>query len=148
MSAKFARCVCNTPTWEPVKFHDDVIKRKHIPHFWPFVQGIHWSPVNSPQKGQWRRALMFFFHLRLSKHFRKQSWGWWFEMPSRSLSYLNNISVPNYCQSVSPKPTTLDEDWELFLNFSSILCLWFEIQGRRTDNFFDWVFNTDNITTI
>ena len=26
---------------------------------WPFVRGIHRSPVNSPYKGQWRRALMF-----------------------------------------------------------------------------------------
>ena len=26
---------------------------------WPFVRGIHRSPLNSPQKGQWRRALMF-----------------------------------------------------------------------------------------
>ena len=30
-----------------------------FPHYWPFVRGIHWSPVNSPHKGQWRRALMF-----------------------------------------------------------------------------------------
>ena len=39
--------------------HDDVIKWKHFPCYWPFVQGIHWSPVNSPHKGQWRGALMF-----------------------------------------------------------------------------------------
>ena len=26
-----------------------------------FVRGIHLSPVNSPHKGQWRRALMFYF---------------------------------------------------------------------------------------
>ena len=39
--------------------HDDVIKWKHFPHYWPFVRGIHRSPVNSPHKGQWRGALMF-----------------------------------------------------------------------------------------
>ena len=39
--------------------HDDVIKWKHFPRFWPFVRGIHRSPVNSPHKGQWRGALMF-----------------------------------------------------------------------------------------
>ena len=39
--------------------HDDVIKWKHFPRNWPFVRGIHRSPVNSPHKGQWRRALMF-----------------------------------------------------------------------------------------
>ena len=39
--------------------HDDVIKWKHFPRYWPFVRGIHRSPLNSPQKGQWRGALMF-----------------------------------------------------------------------------------------
>ena len=27
--------------------------------YWPFKQGIHLSPVNSPHKSQWRWALMF-----------------------------------------------------------------------------------------
>ena len=27
--------------------------------YWPFVRGIHRSPVNSPHKGQWRGALIF-----------------------------------------------------------------------------------------
>ena len=39
--------------------HDDVIKWKHFSRYWPFVWGIHRSPVNSPHKGQWRRVLMF-----------------------------------------------------------------------------------------
>ena len=39
--------------------HDDVIKWKHFPRYWPFVRGIHRSPVNSAHKGQWRGALMF-----------------------------------------------------------------------------------------
>ena len=39
--------------------HDDVIKWKHFPRYWPFVRGIHRSPVNSEHKGQWRGALMF-----------------------------------------------------------------------------------------
>ena len=39
--------------------HDDVIKWKHFPRYWPFVRGIHRPPVNSPHKGQWRGALMF-----------------------------------------------------------------------------------------
>ena len=38
--------------------HDDVIKWKHFPRYWPFVRGIHRSPVNSTHKGQWRGALM------------------------------------------------------------------------------------------
>ena len=39
--------------------HDDIIKWKHFPRYWPFVRRIHRSPVNSPHKGQWRGALMF-----------------------------------------------------------------------------------------
>ena len=35
------------------------MKWKHFPRYWPFVRGIHRSPVNSPHKGQWRRTLMF-----------------------------------------------------------------------------------------
>ena len=38
--------------------HDDVIKWKQFPRYWPFVRGIHRSPTNSPHKGQWRGALM------------------------------------------------------------------------------------------
>ena len=45
--------------YTPAKIsNDDIIKWKHFPHYWPFVRGIHWSLVNSPHKGQWRRALM------------------------------------------------------------------------------------------
>ena len=38
---------------------DDVIKWELFPRYWPFVRGIHRSPLNSPHKGQWRGALMF-----------------------------------------------------------------------------------------
>ena len=31
---------------------------ENFPRYWPFVRGIHRSPVNSPHKGQWRGALM------------------------------------------------------------------------------------------
>ena len=43
-----------------ILYHDDFIKSKHFPRYWPFVRGIHRSPVNSPHKGQWRGALTFF----------------------------------------------------------------------------------------
>ena len=39
--------------------NDDVIKWKQFLHYWPFVRGIHQSPVNSTHKGQWCEALMF-----------------------------------------------------------------------------------------
>ena len=65
--------------WSPI--HDDVIIWKHFPRYWPFGRGgIHRSPVNSPHKGQWCRALMCSLICALNK-----SWGWWFETPSHSL---------------------------------------------------------------
>ena len=39
--------------------HDDAIDWKHFPRYWPFVQAIHCSLVNSPHKGQWCEALIF-----------------------------------------------------------------------------------------
>ena len=32
--------------------HDDVIKWKYFPRYWPFVRRIHLSPVKSPHKDQ------------------------------------------------------------------------------------------------
>ena len=72
-----------------------------------------------------------------------------------SFSIIVKTSVGNSHRSAGPRPTTLEEGWELFVDFSSILCLWFEIQGMLTYNFFDWVSNTGqnkhylfNITSI
>ena len=42
-----------------IQYHDDVIKWKHFPRYWPHVRGIHRSPVDSPHIDQWRGALMF-----------------------------------------------------------------------------------------
>ena len=45
--------------WPPRYHVGDVMKWKNFQRYWPFVWGIHRSPVNSPHKGQWRGALMF-----------------------------------------------------------------------------------------
>ena len=44
--------------------HQDILtwwrhQMEPFSRYWPFVWGIHRSPVNSPHKGQWRGALMF-----------------------------------------------------------------------------------------
>ena len=38
--------------------HDNFIRWGHFPRYWPFVRGIHRSPIDSPHKGQWRGALI------------------------------------------------------------------------------------------
>ena len=61
----WGRWVLSVQLWVPivsplhVLCHDDVIRWKHFPRYWPFVRKIHRSSVNSPHKGQCRRALMF-----------------------------------------------------------------------------------------
>ena len=68
--------------------HDDVIKWKYFPRYWPFVRGIHRSPVNSPVPGEFpaqrpvTRSFDVFFDLHPNKRLSKQWWGWWFETPS------------------------------------------------------------------
>ena len=56
-SVSLALCNENPSIRCPVD-HDDVIKWKHFPRYWPFVRGIHHWLVNSPHKGQWRGVLM------------------------------------------------------------------------------------------
>ena len=84
--------------------HDDVIKWKHFPRYWPFVRGIHRSPVNSRTKAS-DAELWCFIHLCLTKRLSKQSWGWWFGAPSRSLwRHCNDIPlwhVYKMCASTS-----------------------------------------------
>ena len=57
-----------------VIIHDDVIKGKHFPRYWPFLWGVHPPPMNSPQKGQWpaRWSYDVFFDLCLNKWLSKQ----------------------------------------------------------------------------
>ena len=50
---------------------DDVIKWKYFPRYWPYVRGIHGSPVYSTYKGQCRGSCDVFFDLRLDKRLRK-----------------------------------------------------------------------------
>ena len=65
LSICFDKKIIHGHTWSqklwigvtPIVRHDDVIKWKHFPRYWSFVRGIHRSSVNSPHKGQWRRAL-------------------------------------------------------------------------------------------
>ena len=55
-----SRLLCSQTSWVFL-YHDDVIKWKLFPRYWPFVRGIHRLPVTSPHRGQWRGALMFSF---------------------------------------------------------------------------------------
>ena len=64
-----------------------------------------------------------------------QGQGWGQSFKSQLGSNILSDSVGNSHRSASPRSTTLGEDWELFVDFPSIKCLWFEIQAMRTYNF-------------
>ena len=92
--------------------HDDVIKWKHFPHYWPFVQGIHWWLVigELPSQRPVKRSFDVFFDLRLNKRANKQSRFQGFETPSRSSwrhcnacqFFLPNRLVARILQCISP----------------------------------------------
>ena len=63
--------------------HDDVIKWKHFPRYWPFVRGIH--PGEVPSQRPVTRRFDVFLDQRMYKRWSEQPWGWWFETPSWSL---------------------------------------------------------------
>ena len=59
--------------------HDDVIKWKHFPLYWPFVPG------EFPTRRPVTRSFDVFFDLHPNKLLSKQWWGWSFETPSYPL---------------------------------------------------------------
>ena len=64
--------------------HDDVIKWKHFPRYWPFVRGIHrsrWIPHTKASDAE----LWCFLWSAPEKRLSKQSRGWWFETPSHPI---------------------------------------------------------------
>ena len=77
--------------------HDDVIRWEHFPRYWHFEN----SPVTSefPAQRPVTRSFDLFFDVRLNKRLSIQSWGGWFETPSRSLWHHCN-AYPNECRSL------------------------------------------------
>ena len=97
-----------------VKPHDGVIKWQHLPRYWPFVRGIHRSqrPVT--------RSFDIFVDLRLNERLGKQSWGWWFETPSRTLWRHSNVTQNSQHDNLTDHGTTVnvssvEEDDELII---------------------------------
>ena len=87
--------------------HDDVIKWEHFLHYWPFVRGIHRSPLDSPHKGQWCWALMFSLICARTN-------GWTNNRDPGGLRHHRthyDISVMNHCNS--PVRHSVDQNREI-----------------------------------
>ena len=66
------------------RYHDDVIKWKHFPRYWPFMRGIRNSSVAGesppPHIGQWCGALMFSLICAWINDWVNTTCGWWFDV--------------------------------------------------------------------
>ena len=71
-----------------------------FPFYWPFVRGIHRWPVDSPHKGQWHGAFMFFM-MFLWFSFCAWTSGW---AINRDVSDL----IPHQCNDISEHCLALD----------------------------------------
>ena len=88
--------------------HDDVIKWKHFPRYWPFARGIHRSSGKFPAQRPVTRSFDVFFDFRLNKRLSKQSLGWWSETPPRSLwRQCNGILCRFHCHLMEGTSTYL-----------------------------------------
>ena len=77
--------------------HDDVIKWKHFPRYWPFVRRIHRAPVNFLSQRPVTRNFDDFFDLHLNKCLNKQSRCWWFETPlSSTRRHCNDRAITRF----------------------------------------------------
>ena len=124
--------------------NDDVIKWNHFPRYWPFVRGIHRSPLNSRTNAS-HAELLCFFDLRLNKRLSKQSWRWWFETPSRpSWRHCNDV-LYDHCDgtratirlSVSEATLTNIVKQIIFTFSQWELMIW--QQGKKTQHHFPTV---------
>ena len=91
--------------------HDDIIKRKQFPRYWPFVKAMHRSqrPV----------TLSFDIFSDLRKRLSKRSIRRWFDTPSRSLWRHCNVYWPNEPSSFWISP---GNRWSLIGNIDFVNC--------------------------
>ena len=113
-------------------YHDDVIKWKHFPRYWPFVRGIDRSPVNSPHKSQWRGALMFALICAVKKRLSKHSWGWWFETHRAHYDVIIIINPSIYSRERS-KQCWLEILW--ISNIHSLISNWWHVLAVILKNY-------------
>ena len=82
--------------------YDDVIKWKHFQRYWPFVGGNSPVPGELPAQRPVTWSFDAFFDRCLNKRLSKQSFGWSFEAPSRSLwRHCNDQHVGPFVWSTS-----------------------------------------------
>ena len=87
--------------------HDNVIKWKHFLRYWPFVRGIHQTPVDSPHKGQWRGGALMFSLICAWTNDWANNRGRWYETRSCSLWRQCNVLIRAHCPDISRGPVSI-----------------------------------------
>ena len=110
---------CDHIHWSPVVFYPYIFmmtsSNGNISRFTDAFCGEFTGPGEFPTQRPVTRSFDVFFHLRPNKRLCKQPWGWWFEMPSRSLwRHTNVIMQPcinqqKETQSVLFSPVPVDK---------------------------------------
>ena len=105
-----------------------------FPRYWPFVRGIHRSPVNSPIKGQWCGALMFSLICAWINHYiNNRDAG---DLRRYRAHY--DIIVMIHTSVTADRPTSL---WWLYMSWcqictrtsATIMLTWFWLQSQWYD---------------
>ena len=99
--------------------HDDVIKWNRFPRYWPFVRGIHRSPVKSHRPVT--RSFGVFYDLRLNEGLSKQSGGWWFETLTSPLWRHCNVFMKS-CNVRNIYTLVYIHHYLIWLRLMGILC--------------------------
>ena len=90
-------------------WHDDVIKWKHFPSSWPFVQVTDEFPAQRPVT----RSVDVFFDLRVNRQLSKEWRRWWFETLPRSLWRDCNLDINSISKKhdVCSGPSQMKSQW-------------------------------------
>ena len=105
-------------------WHDDIIKWKNFPRYWPFVQGTGEFPTQRPVT----RSFNVFFDLRPDKQLSKQWWGWWFETPSCPLWSKSDERKHNiFYMHLIISQWTIDIPWKLPVDKKNATFVWYMI---------------------
>ena len=140
---RYKRLICPAKWVGAYTKHGDAIKWKHFTRYWPFVRGIHWSPVNSPAQRPVTQSFDVFLDPCQNKRLVKQSWGWWFEMPSRSLWCHCNV-IPVYVMGFEVSHGGHHQDRERPLQGH----LWMEQYLTQHNDWFVWFTEWTNTNLV
>ena len=89
-----------------------------FPSYWPFVCGIHQPPMDSPHKGHWRAALMFYLICAWTKRWVNN--GDTYDLRRHRAHY--DLSVMNFDMTVTYNE--LLPHFSFSLSFFNALCSW------------------------